>query len=57
MQHLSESIGKIASVYEDKKSLFDFYFSPTILFTIENDLYRNITHRIYCTAAEKVLFQ
>jgi hypothetical protein len=56
-ERLQETINKIASVYEDKKSLFDFYFSSSILYNIQNETYRNITHRIYCTAAEKTLFQ
>ena len=55
-EHLHSSIKKISGVYSDKKSLFDFYFSHSILYNIQNETYKNITHRIYCTASEKTLF-
>lgn len=34
IKRLQTTINKIASVYEDKKSLFDFYFSSSILYNI-----------------------
>ncbi|CAD8059793.1 unnamed protein product [Paramecium sonneborni] len=55
-ENIIESIKKIETVYDDKKALFDFYFSSNLMENIQNETYRKITQKIYCSACDKVFY-
>ncbi|CAD8144798.1 unnamed protein product [Paramecium pentaurelia] len=55
-ENIIESIKKIETVYDDKKALFDFYFSSNLMENIQNETYRKITQKIYCSACDKVIY-